>query len=169
MISDLNFNPSDEGNYTAEKASGSSFFARIFLKYDQSNSYPNQVQNKIYNFNQSGYYTNYPYDNIIYSHMYPYVYQQPNPAVSPCLTYILFGSSSNTYDQMNYQDNCDNLADDYNLNIFYVNLSLSRAEEQSNIGASSNIDPTVMKLSGDHDDQDEQDDVGPPDWSEVET
>jgi hypothetical protein len=39
-------------------------------------------------------------------------------------------------------------------------LSLARVEEQSN------IDPTVMKLS---DDQDEQDDTGPYDSSKVET
>jgi hypothetical protein len=39
-------------------------------------------------------------------------------------------------------------------------LSLGRVGEQSNIGGSSNIDPTVMKLSDDHNDQDEQDDVG---------
>jgi hypothetical protein len=43
-------------------------------------------------------------------------------------------------------------------------LSLSRAEEQSNIGSSNNIDPMVMELS---DDQDKQDDAGPYDWSEV--
>jgi hypothetical protein len=48
-------------------------------------------------------------------------------------------------------------------------LSLDRAEEQNNIGCSSNIDPTVMKLSDDHDDQGEQDDAGLHDWSEVET
>jgi hypothetical protein len=75
MISDLNFNFSDEGNYTAGEPNGSSFFARIFLNYDQSNSYPNHVQNIISNFNQDGYYTNYPYDNNIYSHLYSSIYQ----------------------------------------------------------------------------------------------
>jgi hypothetical protein len=40
-------------------------------------------------------------------------------------------------------------------------LSLDRAEEQTNIGDGSNIDPMVMKL------RDEQDDAGPHDWSEV--
>jgi hypothetical protein len=48
-------------------------------------------------------------------------------------------------------------------------LSLGRAEEQSNIDDSSNIDPTIMELSDDHDDQHEQDDGGPHYWSEVET
>jgi hypothetical protein len=42
-------------------------------------------------------------------------------------------------------------------------LSLGKTEEQSNISGNSNIDPTVMKLSDDHDDQDKQDDVGPHD------
>jgi hypothetical protein len=73
MISDLNFDPSDEENYTAEEPSGSSFFAIIFSNYAQNNFYPNQVQNIISNFNQGGYYTNYPYDSSIYSYMYPYV------------------------------------------------------------------------------------------------
>jgi hypothetical protein len=45
-------------------------------------------------------------------------------------------------------------------------LSLGRVEEQNNISGSINIDPTVMELSDDHD---EQSDVGPHDWSEVET
>jgi hypothetical protein len=44
-------------------------------------------------------------------------------------------------------------------------LCLGRTEEQSTIGDSSNVDPTVMKLS---DDQDEQDDRGPHYWSEIE-
>jgi hypothetical protein len=45
-------------------------------------------------------------------------------------------------------------------------LSLSRTEEQSTVGGSSNVDPTLMKLS---DNQDEQDDCGPYYWTEVET
>jgi hypothetical protein len=45
-------------------------------------------------------------------------------------------------------------------------LSLSRVKKQNNIGGSNNFDPKVIKLSDDHD---EQDDVGPYDWSEVET
>jgi hypothetical protein len=36
MIPDLNFDLSDEGNYTVEEPSGSSFFARIFSNHDQS-------------------------------------------------------------------------------------------------------------------------------------
>jgi hypothetical protein len=80
--------------------------------------------------------------------------------VSQCHTYNFFEGSSSTYDQSNFQENCSNLADDCNLNILDVNLSLVRAEEQSN------NDSTVMELS---DDQDEQDDDGPYDSSEVET
>jgi hypothetical protein len=73
---------------------------------------------------------------------------------------IFFEGSSSTYDQSNFQNNYGNLADDHNLNVLDVNLSLTRAEEQSN------IDQTVMKLS---DNQDEQDDAGPYKWTEVET
>jgi hypothetical protein len=58
MIPDLNFDPSDEENYTGEEPNCSRFFARIFLNYDQSNFYLNQVQNTISNFNQDEYYTN---------------------------------------------------------------------------------------------------------------
>jgi hypothetical protein len=63
------------------------FFVVIFSNYDQSNSYPNQIQNTISNFNQGGYYTNCPYDSSIYSHTYPSIYQQPNSAVPACHTY----------------------------------------------------------------------------------
>jgi hypothetical protein len=97
---------------------------------------------------------------VFIHHPYPSVYQQSNPAVPSCHTYNFFGGSSSTYDQSNFQENCGNLADDCNLNVLDVNLSLVRAEKQSN------IDLTVMELS---DDQDEQDDVGPYDLSEVET
>jgi ABC-type Zn uptake system ZnuABC Zn-binding protein ZnuA len=48
-------------------------------------------------------------------------------------------------------------------------LSLGRAEEQSNIDDSSNVDPTIIELSDYHDDQHEQDDGDPHYWSEVET
>jgi hypothetical protein len=41
MIPDLNFDLSDEENYTAEEPNGSKFFARIFPNYDQTNFYPN--------------------------------------------------------------------------------------------------------------------------------
>jgi hypothetical protein len=60
--------------------------------------------------------------------------------------YNFFGSSSST-------SGC-NLADD-----------LGRTEEQSNIEDRSSVDPTVMELSDDHD---EQDDGGPYYWSEEE-
>jgi hypothetical protein len=43
IILDLNFDPSNQGNYTAEEPNGSSFFAGIFPNYDQNNFYPNQV------------------------------------------------------------------------------------------------------------------------------
>jgi hypothetical protein len=87
IIADLNFYPADEENYTAEEPSGSNFLAEIFLTYDQTNSYPNQVQNTISNFNQGRYYL-YPavYSNNI-------IYQQLNPAVPP---YIFFCGSSST-------------------------------------------------------------------------
>jgi hypothetical protein len=98
MIPDLNFDPADERNYIAEEPSGSNFFAGIFPKYDQKNSYPNQVQNTISNFNQGGYYTNCLYDSSIYSHLYPFVHQQPNLAVPPNHTYNFFGGSSSTYE-----------------------------------------------------------------------
>jgi hypothetical protein len=77
MIPDLNFYPVDEENYTAEESSGSSFLAEIFSTYDQTNSYPNQVQNTISNFNQGGYYS-YP---VVYINNI--IYQQPNTAVPP--------------------------------------------------------------------------------------
>jgi hypothetical protein len=47
MIADLKFYLADEENYTAEEPSGSSFLAEIFPTYDQTNPYPNQVQNTI--------------------------------------------------------------------------------------------------------------------------
>jgi hypothetical protein len=152
MIADLNFYPADEENYTAEEPSGNSFLAVIFPTYDQTNSYPNQVQNMISNFNQGGYYL-YPtvYSNNI-------IYQQLNPAVLP---YNFFSGSSSTY--------VCNLADDLNLNVFDGNLSLGRTEEQSNIDGNTSVDPTVMELSDDHDDHDEQDDGGLYYWSELET
>jgi hypothetical protein len=53
-----------------------------------------RFKNTISNFNQDGYYTNCHYP-------YPSIYQQPNPAVSPCHTYNFFGGSS-TYDQSNF-------------------------------------------------------------------
>jgi hypothetical protein len=58
MIPNLNFYLADEENYTVEEPSGNSFLAEIFPTYDQINSYPNQVQNTISNFNQDIYYMN---------------------------------------------------------------------------------------------------------------
>jgi hypothetical protein len=72
MISDLNFDSVNEGNYTTEEPSGSSFLAGMFPNYGQANSYPNQIQNIIFNFNQDGYYMNCPYDSSIYPHPYQY-------------------------------------------------------------------------------------------------
>jgi hypothetical protein len=145
--------------------------AKIFLNYGQIDFYPNQVQNIISNFSQSGYYLNYLYDSSIYPHPYPFIYsnniiyQQPNPVIQPCHTYNFFDSSSSTYQELNFIDNYGNLGDDLNLNIFEDNLSLGRTEEQSTIGCSSNIDLTtsetfapIMEYS---DDQEEQDDCGP--------
>jgi hypothetical protein len=84
--------------------------------------------------------------------------KQPN---QQCHYIIFFGGSNSTSD-------C-NLADDLKLNVFYGNLSLGRTKEQSNIDGSNSVDPTVMELSDDHDDQDEQDDGGPYYWNEIET
>jgi hypothetical protein len=85
-----------------------------------------------------------------------------------CHIYNFFDdSNSSTYEESNFQDNYDNLVDDLNLNVFDDNLSLGRAQEQRNIDDNSNVDPTVMKLSDYHDDQDEQDNGGPHYWSEI--
>jgi hypothetical protein len=43
MIPDLNFDSTDEGNYTAKELSDNSFLVGIFSNYGQINSYPNQV------------------------------------------------------------------------------------------------------------------------------
>jgi hypothetical protein len=151
MIPELNFYPADEENYTAEQPRGSSFLAGIFSTYDQTNSYPTYDQTNSYpTYDQTNSYPTYDQTNsypypVIYSNNI--IYQQPNPAVPP---YNFFHNSSSN-------SGC-NLADD-----------LGRTEEQSNIDGSSSVDPTVMKLSDDHDDQDEQDDGGPYYWSEVET
>jgi hypothetical protein len=77
MIPDLNFYHADEENYTAEEPSSSSFLAEIFSNYDQTNSYPNQVQNTISNFNQGEYY---PYLAVYINNI---IYQQLNPAMPP--------------------------------------------------------------------------------------
>jgi hypothetical protein len=53
MISDLNFYPTNKGNYTMKEPSDSNFLAEIFSNYGQTNSHPNQVQNKISNFKKA--------------------------------------------------------------------------------------------------------------------
>jgi hypothetical protein len=62
------------------------------------------------------------------------IYQQPNPAVS---LYKFYGSSSSSTSGYNLADN------------------IGRTEEQNNIDGRSSVDPMIMKLSDDHDDQDE--------------
>jgi hypothetical protein len=74
MRYDLNFHPTDEGNYTAKEPNGNSFLVGIFPNYDQIDFYSNQVQNTISNFSQGGYYTKCPYDSSIYPHPYPSIY-----------------------------------------------------------------------------------------------
>jgi hypothetical protein len=138
IIAYLNFYPADEENYTAEEPNGGMFLVGIFSTHDQTNSYPNQIQNTISNFNQGGYY---PYPAVYNNNIN---YQQLNPAV---LSYKFFGGSSSIF-------GC-NLADDLNLNVFDGNLSFGRTEEQNNIDGSSSVDPTIMELSDDHDEQDD--------------
>jgi hypothetical protein len=41
MRPDLNFHPTDEKNYTAEKLSGSNFLTGLFSNYGQTDFYPN--------------------------------------------------------------------------------------------------------------------------------
>jgi hypothetical protein len=111
---DLNFYPTDKENYTVEELSSSSFWIKIFSNYGQTDSYPNQVQYTILNFNQDGYYSNYPYDSSIYPNPYSYVYsnniiyQQLNLAVQPYHTYNFFDGSNNTYQELNFKDNYGN-------------------------------------------------------------
>jgi hypothetical protein len=72
MRYDLNFHPTDDGNYTAKEPNSSSFLIKIFPNYGQIDFYSNQVQNAISNFSQGRYCTNCPYDSSIYP--YPFVY-----------------------------------------------------------------------------------------------
>jgi hypothetical protein len=73
---------------------------------------------------------------------------------------------------LNFEDNCGNLGDDLNLNVFNDNLSLGRTKEQSTIDDSNTVDLTaseiiltpIMEYS---DDKDEKDDCDPRNWSEV--
>jgi hypothetical protein len=57
--------------------------------------------------------------------------------------YNFFGGSSNTTSDCNLADN------------------ICRTEKQYNIDDKSSFDQTIMELSDDHNDQDEQDDGGP--------
>jgi hypothetical protein len=65
--------------------------------------------------------------------------------------YNFFGGSSSTTSDCNLADN------------------IGRTEVENNIDCRSSVDPTIMKLSDGHDDQDEQDDGGPYYSSEEET
>jgi hypothetical protein len=140
MLPDLNY-ISDEKNYTAEQPSGNNFLREIFPNqnktnsyqtYDQTNSYPTYDQTNSYpTYDRTNSYPTYDQINL-----YPYpgiysnniIYQQPNPAVP---LYNFFGGSSSTTSSCNLADNIDDR---------------------------SSVDPTIMELSDDHGDQDEQDD-----------
>jgi hypothetical protein len=179
MIPDLNYCPADEENYTAEQPSDSNFLAKIFSTHDQTNSYQTYDQTNSYQtydqinsyqtydqtnsyqtYDQTNSYptydqTNfYPTYNRTNSYLYPainsnnIIYQQPNQAVS---LYNFFGGSSSTTSDCNLADN------------------IGRTEVENNIDCRSSVDPTIMKLSDGHDDQDEQDDGGPYYSSEEET
>jgi hypothetical protein len=65
--------------------------------------------------------------------------------------YNFFGGSSSSTSGCNLADN------------------IGRTEEQNNIDDRSSVDPTIMELSDNHDDQDEQDDGGPYYSNEQET
>jgi hypothetical protein len=152
MIPYLNYYPDDEENYTAEQPSGSSFLAGIFSTHDQTNSYRTYDQTNSYpTYDQTNSYPTYDRTN---SYLYPaiysnnIIYQQPNSEV---LLFNFFGGSSSTTFGCNLADN------------------IGRTEEQYNINGRNSVDPTVMKLSDDHDDQDEQDDGCPYYSSEEET
>jgi hypothetical protein len=163
MLPDLNYNP-DEENYTAEQPSDSNFLTGIFPNhnetnsyqtydqtnsyqtYDQINSYPTYDRTNSYpTYDQTISYPTYDQTNLyLYPAIYSnnIIYQQPNPAVP---LYNFFGGSSSS----SSTSGC-NLAD-----------NIGRTEEQNNIDGRSSVDPTIMELSDDHDDQDEQDDGGP--------
>jgi hypothetical protein len=123
-----------------------------YQTYDQTNSYPTYDQTNSYQtYDQINSYQTYDQTN---SYMYPaiysnnIIYQQPNPAVP---LYNFFHSCSSTMSGCNLADN------------------IGRTEEQNNIDGRSSVDPMIMKLSDDHDDQDEQDDGGPYYSKEKET
>jgi hypothetical protein len=160
MLPDLNYNP-DEENYTAEQPSGSKFLTGIFSNqnetnsyqtydqtnsyqtYDQTNSYPTYDRTNSYQtYDQTNSYPTYDQTNLyLYPAIYSnnIIYQQPNPAVP---LYNFFGGSSSTTSGCNLADNID---------------------------GRNSVDPTIMELSDDHDDRDEQDDGGPYYSNEEET
>jgi hypothetical protein len=165
MIPDLNYCPANEENYTAEQPSDNIFLAKIFSTHDQTNPYQTYYQtydqtNSYQTYDQTNFYPTYDQTNFYQtydrtnSYLYPaiysnnIIYQQPKPAVP---LYNFFGGSSSTTSGCNLADN------------------IGRTEEKNNIDDRSNVDPTVMKLSDGHDDQDEQDDGGPYYSSEEET
>jgi hypothetical protein len=165
MIPDLNYCPANEENYTAEQPSDNIFLAKIFSTHDQTNPYQTYYQtydqtNSYQTYDQTNFYPTYDQTNFYQtydrtnSYLYPaiysnnIIYQQPNPAAP---LYNFFGGSSSTTSGCNLADN------------------IGRTEKKNNIDDRSNVDPTVMKLSDGHDDQDEQDDGGPYYSSEEET
>jgi hypothetical protein len=174
MLSNLNYYPANEENYTAEQPSGSNFLTGIFPNHNQTNSYQTYDQTNSYQtydqtYDQTIFYPTYDRTNSyqIYDqtnsyptydrtnlYLYPtiysnnIIYQQSNPTVP---LYNFFGGSSSTTSGCNLADN------------------IGRTEKENNIDGRSSVDPTIMKLSDDHDDQDEQDDGGPYYWNEEET
>jgi hypothetical protein len=153
MITDLNYCPADEENYTAEQPSDCIFLAEIFSTDDQTNSYQTYDQTNSYQtYDQTDSYPTYDRTNFYPTYdrtnFYPYpaiysnniIYQQLNPAVP---LYNFFDGSSSITSGCNLADN------------------IGRIEEENNIIGRSSVNPTVMKLSDGHDDQDEQDDGGP--------
>jgi hypothetical protein len=178
MQPDLNYNP-DKENYTTEQPSDSNFLTRIFSNhnetnsyqtYDQTNSYPTYDRTNSYptydrtnsystydrtnsyqTYDQTNSYPTYDQTNLyLYPAIYSnnIIYQQPNPAVP---LYNFFGDSSSSTSGCNLADNIGSI------------------EEQNNIDDRSSVDPTIMELSDDHDDQDEQDNGGPYYSNEEET
>jgi hypothetical protein len=157
MLPNLNYNP-DEKNYTAEQPSGSNFLTydqtNSYQTYDQTNSYPTYDRTNSYQtYDQTNSYPTYDQTNLyLYPAIYSnnIIYQQPNPVVP---LYNFFSGSSSSTSGCNLTEN------------------IGRTEEQ-NIGRTdgrSSVDPTIMELSDNHDDQDEQDDGGPYYSNEEET
>jgi hypothetical protein len=103
-----------------------------YTTYDQTNSYQTYDQTNSYQtYDRTNSYPTYDQTNL---YLYPaiynnnIIYQQPNPVVP---LYNFFGGSSSTTSGYNLADN---------------------------INGRNSVDPTIMELSDDHDDQDEQSD-----------